>query len=56
MIQDDKELKYASKSKSYEKKITFYSVVMGAMVEILEKEMECESWILTGKTLTIGEN
>lgn len=29
---------------------------MGAPVEILEKEMQFDSCILTGRTLTIGEN
>lgn len=56
MIQDDKELKYVSKVNWMRKKITFYSVVMEAVVPILEKEMEFDSWILTGRTLTIGEN
>lgn len=51
------ELQICLQSKLNEKKtITFCSVVTGAMVEILEKEMEFDNWILTGRILTIGEN
>lgn len=39
-----------------EKKITFCFVVMRAMVKILEKETESNSWTLTKRILTIDEN